>query len=68
MSKLSEQAGQLIRQTRKDKGLTQKQLGELLNIGESTVNKYESGKHNMTLETLERVSEALRVKIKLSSE
>lgn len=66
MPYIAEEAGILIRDARKAKGLTQKELGEMIGIGESRISKYESGKENPTLSTLEKIADTLGVKIKLS--
>lgn len=66
MATLSEQAGALIREARKSKGLTQKELAALLGIDETRVSKYESGKQNPTIETLEKIANALNVTIELT--
>ena len=63
MPDIKEQVGQLIRDTRKAKGITQKELGERLGVGESTVNGYEGGKQNLTIETLKKVADALQVEV-----
>jgi HTH-type transcriptional regulator/antitoxin HipB len=63
MTEATKKVGDLIRETRKAKGLTQRELGELLGIGDPTVNKYESGKQNPTVETLEKIAEVLKVKL-----
>ena len=54
-----------IKKFRKDKGLTQKQLGELCNpkIAEANIRKYELGKANPKVETLERIAAALGVSL-----
>lgn len=48
-----------IRKLRKAKGLTQKQLAELIGVTESAVNQYESEKKRPKYETLLRLCEAL---------
>lgn len=53
--------GEYIRIIRKNKGLTQKQLGERANIAEPTIRKYELGKLNPKFETLEKIATALGV-------
>ena len=53
-----------IREARKDKGLTQKEVGERMGVSESTVNQYESGKQNLTIETLQKLADAVGVNIK----
>lgn len=55
--------GENIRKIRKEKGLTQKQLGELCGINEANIRKYELGKANPKVETVDRIAAALEVKI-----
>jgi transcriptional regulator with XRE-family HTH domain len=55
--------GENIKRIRKEKGLTQKQLGELCNINEANIRKYENGKQNPKIETIDRIAFALDVKI-----
>jgi HTH-type transcriptional regulator/antitoxin HipB len=66
MSDIAKQVGILIKQARKAKGLTQKELGDMLGIGESRVSKYESGKQNPTIGTLQKIADTLDVKIELA--
>lgn len=66
MSEVNESVGKMIREARKRKGLTQRELGEKLGIGEPTVNKYESGKQNPTVDTLKRIADALGVTLNIS--
>src|SRR6478736_1424642 len=51
--------GNLIRDARKHRGLTQHQLAELLATSQSAINRIEKGHQNITLEMLARVGEAL---------
>lgn len=55
--------GENIRRIRKEKGLTQKQLGELCNpqTSESTIRKYELGILNPKIETIDKIASALSV-------
>lgn len=55
--------GERIRQARKTKGLTQKQLGELSNTSEGTVRQYERGVRQPRLEQLQRIAAALDVSV-----
>lgn len=55
--------GEYIRNYRKERQLTQKQLGELTGIAEPTIRRYELGKLNPKLETLTRIADALEVKV-----
>lgn len=55
--------GQNIRAIRKERGLTQKQLGDLCGIQEANIRKYELDKANPKIETIERIARALDVPI-----
>lgn len=54
--------GELIRNIRIKKGLTQKQLGERAKIAEPTIRRYELGKLNPKYETIQKIAAALGVK------
>lgn len=53
--------GDKIRKIRLERGLTQKQLGELCGIADSNIRKYELGTQNPKLQTLRKIAEALNV-------
>lgn len=53
--------GERIREVRKSKNLTQKQLGELSGIAEPTIRRYELGKLNPKRETIAKIAKALEV-------
>lgn len=53
--------GERIRTIRKQKGLTQKALGELCGIAEPNIRKYELGKQNPKYGTLFKIADALKV-------
>lgn len=53
--------GTKIKEIRQKKQLTQRQLGELCGIADSNIRKYESGKQNPKLETLQKIATALNV-------
>ncbi len=57
--------GENIKKIRKEKGLTQKKLGELCEpcISESTIRKYELGILNPKIETIDKIAAALDVPI-----
>lgn len=57
--------GENIKRIRKEKGLTQKQLGDLCNppMADSAIRRYEIGKANPKIETLMKIAEALNVKL-----
>lgn len=56
---IKERVGQQIRDARKEKNLTLKELGEKVGVSESVMSRYEKGKQNLTLETLQKVADAL---------
>ena len=53
--------GQNIKRIRKEKGLTQKRLGELCGINEANIRKYELGGAKPKIETIQKIAEALQV-------
>ncbi|MCU6762173.1 transcriptional repressor DicA [uncultured Roseburia sp.] len=55
--------GDMIRKYRKEKGLTQKKLGELCGIADSNIRKYESGAQNPKLETLDKIANAFNIDV-----
>lgn len=55
--------GEKIKQTRIQQGLTQKQLAEKCNMYESQIRKYEAGKVNPKIETLQKIANALHVPV-----
>lgn len=55
--------GDRIKQVRTEKGLTQKQLGELSKTSEGTVRQYEIGKRQPRVEQLQRIADALGVDV-----
>lgn len=56
---------QNVQQRRTALGLTQKELGKKIQMSESTISLYESGKRFPDLDTLKRLSEALEVPISI---
>ena len=53
--------GENIKEIRKEKHLTQKQLGEQCGISESTLRQYEIGYRNPKIETIKKIADALAV-------
>jgi len=51
--------GNIIRDARKHRGLTQQQLAELLSTSQSAINRIEKGHQNLSLEMLARIGAAL---------
>ena len=60
--------GEMIKTVRKEKHLTQEQLGELVGVNKSQISKLERNTKNVTLETILKVFRALRTNIKFSLE
>jgi transcriptional regulator with XRE-family HTH domain len=54
-------AGNNIKKIRKEKGLTQSQLGKKCGIDEANIRKYENGKLTPKTETLQKIALALQV-------
>jgi len=57
------QFGQLIKEVRKEKGLTQNQLGESIGVTKSQISKLENGTSNMTIGTIFRIFEAMKSEV-----
>ena len=54
--------GERIKKLRKEKGLTQQQLGEMLGVQKSAIAKYENGRvPNLKKETISRLAEIFNV-------
>ena len=51
--------GKAIKDARKAKGMTMKQLADELDVDRVTVTRWESGRYSTTLETMERIARAL---------
>ena len=64
MENLKEKLGQQIRKIRKSKNYTQEKLSELINIEVPSLSNIETGKFAPSFETIQKLSEALNVKIK----
>lgn len=61
VAELINQIGRKIRILRKNRGLTQEQLGEKVQLPQSYIGSVERGEKNISMETLERLIHALRV-------
>jgi len=51
--------GRLIRDARKQRGLTQAELAQVLNTSQGAIARIESGNQNLSLETINRIADAL---------
>ena len=61
MSDLKKLLVQKIQKIRKSKGLTQEKLAEMINIETPSLSYLETGKYSPSIETLQKLSEALEV-------
>ena len=55
--------GDAIRKYRKQKGFTQKQLEDKCGINEANIRKYETGRQNPKIETLQKIAAALEIPV-----
>ena len=55
------ETGEKIRKARKSKGITQKQLGDLVGVPDSTIRVYESGSIVPKLITIAKFARALKI-------
>ena len=60
--------GEMIKSVRKERHLTQEQLGELIGVQKSQISKLERNAKNVTIETILKVFRALKANIKFSVE
>jgi len=60
--------GEMIRTVRKEKHLTQEQLGKLVGVNKSQISKLEKNTKNVTIETILKVFRALKTNIKFTLE
>lgn len=60
--------GDMIKTARKERHLTQEQLGELIGVRKSQISKLENNAKNVTIETILKVFEALKAKVNFKVE
>jgi DNA-binding XRE family transcriptional regulator len=60
--------GEIIKQTRKERHLTQSQLGKLIGVQKSQISRIENNAKNVTIETILRVFRALKAKVNFNVE
>ena len=63
-----EALGDMIKSVRKERNLTQEQLGELIGVQKSQISKLERNTKNVTIETILKVFRALNANVKFSVE
>ena len=57
--------GENIRRIRKDRGLTLKELGDMVGVSEAYIRAYESGRRNPKQQSLEALAKALHVNVEV---
>jgi DNA-binding XRE family transcriptional regulator len=62
-SKTSGEIGSRIRKLRETKGFTQAELAGAVGMMRSNISRIEAAKHRPTLETIERLAQALKVSV-----
>ena len=60
--------GEMIKQTRKERHLTQSELGELIGVQKSQISRIERNAKNVTIDTILRVFNALKAKVNFNVE
>lgn len=55
--------GEKIREIRKEKGISQKELGTLLGVSQQMIGQYENSSREPKIETLRKIATALEVKL-----
>ncbi|MBN1181596.1 MAG: helix-turn-helix transcriptional regulator [Bacteroidales bacterium] len=60
--------GEMIKQARKERHLTQSQLGEMIGVQKSQISRIEKNAKNVTIETILRVFRALKAKVSFNVE
>ena len=58
--------GEMIKRARKNKGLTQEELGKLIGVQKAQISKLEKSAKNVTIETIIKVFDAVDTKVKFS--
>lgn len=60
--------GEMIKKARKERHLTQSELGKLIGVQKSQISRIERNTKNVTLETILRVFRALKAKVNFNVE
>jgi DNA-binding XRE family transcriptional regulator len=60
--------GEMIKQARQERHLTQSQLGEMIGVQKSQISRIENNAKNVTIETILRVFRALKAKVNFNVE
>jgi transcriptional regulator with XRE-family HTH domain len=62
-TRTTHEPGVKIRKLREAKGITQKELADVVGMMRNNISRIEAAKHHPTLETLERIAKALKVSV-----
>ncbi len=60
--------GDMIRKTRKERNLTQEELGKLIGVQKAQISKLERNASNMRIDTIIRIFDALKAHVKFQVE
>ena len=60
---VAKDVGRRVAEIRAERGLTQERLAEALNVSPKYVQRIEAGRENLTIESLVRIANHLRVKV-----
>lgn len=60
--------GEMIKRTRKERHLTQSELGEMIGVQKSQISRIENNAKNVTIETILKVFKALKAKVNFNVE
>ena len=60
--------GEMIKKARKERNLTQSELGELIGVQKAQISRLEKGTSNVTIGTMLKVFEALKAKVNFKVE
>lgn len=61
-----ELVGEMIKQARKQRHLTQEELGSLIGVQKAQISKLENNAGNVTIETVLKIFKALKAEVKLN--
>jgi transcriptional regulator with XRE-family HTH domain len=65
MKQENRRIGQMIKEARKTRGMTQMELSELIGVSYQQVQKYEKGSDNISVERLKQIAKAVLVPVSL---
>lgn len=65
MKQENRRIGQIIKEARKTRGMTQMKLSELIGVSYQQVQKYEKGSDNISVERLKQIAKAVSVPVTL---